>query len=120
MTRNIAKEIIEGLSEFVDVAERRIPLNKKFNVRTVQLKVRSTKYNPARVKKARKLLNASQPIFAQFLGVRPATVRAWECGNNVPSGMAARFLDEIQENPDFFKARMQKLITKKRGSKRIA
>ncbi len=120
MARNIAQEIIEGLREFVDVAESGQPLQEKFNVRTVELKARATRYTPTRVKKTRKLLNASQPIFAQFLGVRPATVRAWECGNNVPSGMAARFLDEIQQNPAFFKARMEKLVTKKRGSKRTA
>jgi DNA-binding XRE family transcriptional regulator len=59
------------------------------------------------------MLNASQAVFARFLGVRPTTVRAWECGNNVPSDMAARFLDEIRANPSLFKARMVQVIKPK-------
>jgi putative transcriptional regulator len=115
--RNIGKEIIAGLSEFVEAGERGLKLEEKFNVRKVQLKSRASRYTSNRVKKVRNQLNASQAVFAQFLGVAPATVRAWECGNNVPSGLAARFLDEIQENPDFFRARMQHLLVPKDRAK---
>lgn len=116
--RNIGKEIIGGLSEFVEAGELGMKLEEKFNVRKVQVRTRDSKYTANRVKKVRKKMNASQAVFAQFLGVAPATVRAWECGNNVPSGLAARFLDEILENPDFFRARMQLLLVPNERAKR--
>ena len=40
------------------------------------------------------MMGVSKPIFGQFLGVDVKTVRSWEQGRRVPSGMARRFLEE--------------------------
>ena len=48
----------------------------------VELSIKSRKYTPALVRKTRASLNASQALFAGFLGISPATLRAWERGAN--------------------------------------
>ena len=64
-------------------------------------------YGPEQVKQTRELLNASQALFAKFLGISASTVRAWEHGTNVPSAMACRFLDEIRRNPQHWIQRLK-------------
>jgi putative transcriptional regulator len=44
----------------------------------------------------------SQPVFAAFLGVSVATVRAWEQGAKVPSGSASRLLQILAAVPNVF------------------
>ena len=110
MTRNIAKEMIGGLGQLADALEKGENISRKFNVREVELTIHRTNYTPALVKKTRRSLNASQAFFARFLGVARSTVRAWEQGHNVPSGLAARFLDEIRRNPDYWKSRIEELV----------
>ena len=64
----------------------------------------------AEVAAIRAQLGASQPVFAQLLGVSPGTVRAWEQGVNVPSGIALRFLVEIRSNPEYWKGRLKSAV----------
>jgi HTH-type transcriptional regulator/antitoxin HigA len=54
----------------------------------------------------RKVLNASQALFAQFLGVSVKAVRKWESGQ-APSEMACRFMDEIRRNPKYWHKRLR-------------
>jgi putative transcriptional regulator len=105
MTRNIAAEIVEGLDGLSDALRRGGELSETFNVRRVELTIKPRKYTPALVRKTRASLNASQALFAGFLGISPATLRAWERGANTPSGLAARFLDEIRNDPQYWKKR---------------
>ena len=44
-------------------------------------------------------LHVSQPIFASFLGVTPAAVKAWEQGTKKPSGSARRLMQIIAQDP---------------------
>ncbi|HWL07652.1 MAG TPA: helix-turn-helix domain-containing protein [Planctomicrobium sp.] len=80
-------------------------------MRTIKLSLQPTKYTPEDAVAARNLLGASQVVFAEFLGVSVKTVQAWEQGTNPPSGMAARFLDEIRHNPEVYKKRLLELAT---------
>jgi len=105
MKRNIAREMVDGLNELAGATRRGDDLSKKFNVRDVALDIKRAKYTPALVRKTRKALNASQALFACFLGVAPATVRAWERGANMPSDVAARFMDEIRHDPAYWRKR---------------
>ncbi len=47
----------------------------------------------------RELVGVSQPIFAKMLGVSPALVRAWECGQRKPAPIARRMLDLVRADP---------------------
>jgi putative transcriptional regulator len=111
MNRSVAKEMIDGLNELTEAVRRGDDLSAKFNVREVRLSIKPSKYTPALVKKTRGTLQASQSLFAMFLGVSPATVRAWERGANTPSDMAARFMDEIRHDPQYWQRRFLSVTT---------
>lgn len=84
-----------------------VDITKKFTVRRVQVTVTPAMFTPEIVKDTRRLLRASQAVFASFLGVSVQTVRAWEQGTNPPSDMACRFLDEIRLNPPYWQKRLK-------------
>lgn len=112
--KSIGDLIAEGLEEFADVLKKnKKSVAEKFTCHKVLLDLVPTAYSPALVKETRKILNASQAVFAKFLGVSPNAVRAWEQGVNPPQDSSRRFMDEIRHDPDHFRARMKELIVKK-------
>ena len=104
---NVEADLLEGLGNFAQHLSSGKSIHDGYTVRRVVLKLQPTTYRPADVKRTRALLNASQPLFAQFLGVSDKTVRAWESGK-LPSGIAARFMDEIQTDPTYWRERVRK------------
>jgi DNA-binding transcriptional regulator YiaG len=86
-------------------------VEKAFKVRKVK-RVRFEKptLGKTEVVAIRSQLGVSQPVFAELLGVSPGTVRAWEQGVNVPSGIALRFLAEIRENPEYWIGRLKAVV----------
>jgi DNA-binding transcriptional regulator YiaG len=110
MKDNVANKILRGLKEFTDALERDEVISEKFTCRKVTLDLQPMAYTPKAVKDTRKILKASQAVFAQFLGVKPSAVRSWEQGRQAPSDMACRFLDEIQRNPDYWRTRLRESI----------
>ena len=110
----LGQEIINRLQEFADALDNGDVLAEKFTCRTVEVKLQPTPYNPGLLKKTRTLLQASQATFAHFLGVSVQTVRAWEQGENVPSGIARRFMDEIRHDPDYWRKRLRAVVVPKR------
>lgn len=107
-SKNIGKELVNRLAKFSDAISKSDNLS-EFNCRTVRLNLKPAPYDPDLVKETRKLLKASQVIFAQFLGVSPATVRDWEQGQKPPRGAACRLMDEIRSNPKHWLARLKEL-----------
>ena len=103
---SVAGRIVSRLTNFTKALESGAAISEKFTVRTIRLNLQPTAYDPTSVQKTRDLLNLSQPLFAKFLGVSVQTVRAWEQGGNVPSDMAARFLDEINRDPAYWQRRL--------------
>jgi putative transcriptional regulator len=111
MKDSVGAKIIEGLREFTEALEKGEQITERFTCRTVMLDLMPVPYGPEAVKATRKLLGASQGIFAQFLGVSAKSVCAWEQGVNTPSDIACRFMDEIQRNPDFWRKRLRESVT---------
>lgn len=93
---DIEKEILREMKGFVDTLKAGKDPADFFTCRTVSLDLRPSKYGPKKIVETRELLQVSQPLFAKFLGVSAATVRAWEQGVNKPSAMACRFMDEVR------------------------
>lgn len=56
-------------------------------------------FSKTKIKRIRKDLHISQPIFARLLGVSPATIRSWEQGDKGPSSPARRLLQVVVEAP---------------------
>src|SRR6185312_15774723 len=51
------------------------------------------------IRKLRRALGVSQPVFAKLMGVSTVLVQSWEQGHRTPSPMARRLLDEIAREP---------------------
>ena len=112
--KTVGQLIGEGLQDFADALKHdRKHITEKFTCHKVTLDLKPTKYDPKMVKTTRDLLNASQAVFAKFLGVSLSCVRAWEQGINVPENAACRLMDEIRHAPDYWRKRMRSLVVKK-------
>jgi DNA-binding transcriptional regulator YiaG len=98
----------------VDHLRSGAPIEEKYTRRRVVLELQPRTYSARQVKETRKLLNASQALFAQFLGVSATSVRSWEQGV-APSGMARRFMDEIRRDPQYWRSRLKESL-KVRGA----
>ncbi len=112
--KSVEERIVSRLTRFADALEANKNIAKEFTCRTVVFDLEPVAYNRDMVKATRRLLGASQIIFARFLGVSAATVRGWEQGAVAPGRMACRFLDEIQRNPDFWRRRLNESVRIKR------
>jgi putative transcriptional regulator len=111
--RSVGARIIERLEGFKNALKSGQKLSERFTCRKVVLDLEPTRYGPEQVKETRELLNASQALFAKFLGISVSTVRAWEHGTNAPSAMACRFLDEIRRDPRHWIERLKSAVVYK-------
>lgn len=101
----IEDDILNGLSEFRDsLADGSSP--GKLTIRKVRLMLQPTDYSPELVKTTRQILGVSQAVFAKFIGVSSNAVQAWEQGGNPATGAAARLMDEIRLNPEYWRKRL--------------
>ena len=111
---SLAEKLVAGLNEFAEALESGEEITERFDCHKVVLDLEPTAYDPELVKKTRGTLQASQAIFAQFIGVSVQTVRSWEQGDKEPSDMACRFMDEIRIEPLFWQQRLRTLVKSKR------
>ena len=107
----LVAEGFEELAEQVKIDKQAVP--RKFTSHKMALDLHPAEYSAELVKKTRAVLSASQTVFAQFLGVSPQTVRAWEQGKNTPKDSACRLMDEIRYKPEYWQKRFRELIVKK-------
>lgn len=105
---DLERDLVEGLDGFRDDLKADADIKAKYTCRRVVLDLEPRTYTAKEIKATRGLLNVSQVLFAQFLGVSPKTVHAWERGKT-PSGMASRFMDEIQLNPEYWRRRLSEV-----------
>ncbi len=73
---SIAEKMVQGLEEFADALESGEDVAQRFNCHKVVLELVPTPYTPELVRETRRELNASQAVFARFLGVSVNTVRS--------------------------------------------
>jgi len=102
--RDVAGEIIADLKQMHATLKAGIPLREKYTVRTVRTVPAPANYDASAVRATRNLVGVSQSVFAGMLGVSPALVRSWECGQRKPSALARRLLDEVRSNPKGWRA----------------
>ncbi len=113
MKASVGHEIVNRVKEFAEAANGTRPISEQYTCRRVVLDLDPTAYDPDLVKKTRKILGASQAMFAKFLGVKTRTVQHWEQGLGAPSDMACRFMDEIRNNPSYWLNRFKGLLISK-------
>ena len=64
---------------------------------------RVARYDVADVKAIREKLNVSQAEMARALGTSLDTIKSWEQKRRNPTGLAAKVLATIQDDPNYFK-----------------
>lgn len=64
---------------------------------------RITRYEVEDVKAIRTQLQVSQVEFAAALGTSVDTIKSWETKRRNPTGLAAKVLGVIKDNPDLFR-----------------
>ncbi|MBR6281352.1 MAG: helix-turn-helix domain-containing protein [Lachnospiraceae bacterium] len=87
------EDLKEGLQEAIDY-ER----GKGSAKRTTYVIDPVKKYSNVDIKKIRNRAGMTQTVFADYLGVSPKTVEAWELGRTHPTGPANRLLDILAQN----------------------
>jgi len=73
-------------------------LQAKKTLRTFRVEAPS-QLKPEQIAHIRSSLNASQAVFAAYLGVSKAAVIAWEYGQRKPSGAARKLLSIARKDP---------------------
>lgn len=104
----LGQGLLKGLKEAIAFEQQKMDLRNT----TLEIPNFPPAFNKVEVKEVREeLLNVSQPIFAQILGVSDDTVKAWERGVNIPSGSSARLIQIAKHDPQAFKKIMQSLVS---------
>jgi putative transcriptional regulator len=110
---SVTERITKRLGQFTQDLEDGTRILDKYTCRRIEIGLKPMSYDPKAVKHTRKLLNASQAVFALFLGVSIKTVQAWEQGTTPPPKMACRFMDEIRRDPNYWIERLEEAIAVK-------
>ena len=87
------EDLKEGLQEAIDY-ER----GKGTAKRTTYVIEPVKKYSNVDIKRIRNRAGMTQAVFADYLGVSPKTIEAWELGRTHPTGPANRLLDILAQN----------------------
>lgn len=87
---SIFNELKDSLTEAVDIKQGRKQAS------------RLTRYEVADVKTLRESLEITQAQLAQALGSSVDTIKSWESKRRNPTGLAAKVLATIQDNPEFY------------------
>jgi putative transcriptional regulator len=100
------KSIMSALQEFLEAVDAGKPLT----MRRYRFQLPQAEYGPADVRRVRHSYGMSQAVFAVFLGVDSGTVKAWEQGQKNPSGLARRFLSELEAEPKYWAGRIERCL----------
>lgn len=87
---SIFEELQTSLQEAVDIKQGKVDAS------------RVTRHEIADVKAIRASLHVSQAEFAKAMGTSVDTVKSWETRRRNPTGLAAKVLAAIQDNPSLY------------------
>jgi putative transcriptional regulator len=93
--KRMAEGLLKGLQQAAKMEEGTLVGRER--VKT--LSKPAPKWSPKKIKQLRtEIFGMSQPVFASLVNVKPATIRAWEQGQRIPDGAAARLLEILEDN----------------------
>ncbi len=88
-------DLKEGLQEAIDFEKGGL------KAKTVTFIIEPVKkYSNEDIKRIRNAAGMTQAVFANYMGVSPKTVEAWELGRTHPTGPAYRLLNILAENKE--------------------
>lgn len=96
MSKRLGQRIIDGLEEAIAHDQGKITLRETH----LELPSDPPTISKTEITKIRtEVFHMSQPIFAKLLGVSTACIRAWEQGQNEPSGSVRRLIQLLLKDP---------------------
>ncbi len=106
----IFDDLMEGFTEAIKYRRG----DKKAKLMVSRFIVAADPLKPVEIRRIRKRLRISQPMFAKYLGASLGTIRSWEQGVRKPNSTALRLLSIAKERP----AALLKQISFPRQAKR--
>lgn len=82
----------------------------KRDLNDLGVKVESVKIDPQEIRHIRKIMNLSQPVFADVLDVSIASVRQWEQGKRTPTGTTRVLFEILEKKPHLLDYRIPKKV----------
>ena len=98
MAKKIKVNIFDDMREALHDAAA-FERGEALNLRVTSLPARPKQISAREIRRIRRALNASQPLFASYLNVSPNAVRSWEQGARRPRNAALKLLTIARKNP---------------------
>jgi len=98
MAKKIKVNIFEDMHEALHDAAA-YERGEAVNLRITKVPPRPRQISAREIRRIRRALNASQPLFASYLNVSPNAVRSWEQGARRPRNAALKLLTIARKNP---------------------
>ncbi len=111
--KTVGQLMVEGLAELAGDFQAGIDLTEKYTCRQISLRPAEQVCTPERIIAARKILGASQSLFANFLGFSANTVRSWEQGTYEPQRVARLLIEYIHEDPTYWRKKFKARVVPK-------
>lgn len=98
MAKKIKVDIFDDMKEALQDAAA-YERGKSLDLRVTHIPARPRPISAKEIRRIRRVLNASQTLFATFLNVSPNAVRSWEQGTRRPRQAALKLLVIAKKNP---------------------
>lgn len=94
MKAELFNEMMAGFPELIKYRK-----GESSKARVSRIAITPKQLKPSEIRKIRRRLRISQPMFAQYLGTTVSAVRSWEQGKRRPQRTALRLLRIARDNP---------------------
>jgi|GEM_PF-1022262 putative transcriptional regulator len=108
--RTLGQLLVDGFKELSGDLKSGGNIAKKYKVYDIAPPQALPDFEPSEALAARTTLNASQAVFARFLGLSTNAVRTWEQGRGQPNKAVRIIFRFIQEDPTYWKAKFGNLM----------
>ncbi len=98
MAKKIKVNIFDDMKEALGGVAR-YERGEAVNLRITRIPSRPKEISPREIRRIRRALKASQPLFAMYLNVSTNAVRSWEQGTRRPRQAALKLLVIARKNP---------------------
>ena len=109
--RTLGQLLVDGFTELSEDLSAGIDLSKKYSVRNVIAPNIPGDFDSEEALNARTTLNASQAVFAQFLGLSANAIRTWEQGRGTPNKAVRTIFRFIREDPAYWREKFQLVMS---------
>ncbi len=95
----LGAQLVESMGQAVAIKAGQLRPARRHRLTLREARVAAPpRYGSSRIRRVRKHLGLSQPLFARVLNVSVATIRGWEQGVRIPDGPCRRLLEVAERH----------------------